>query len=620
MPDEKTIWAFKEELTQKGRATSYYLPAYNYYNYSLTQQIYTAAEIGEAGAILSIDFFKSSTTAMEKDLNIYMVSTTKDEFESTTDFIPVTASDLVYSGTVTFADNAWTTIELDAPFVYDGTSNVAIMVDNNTGAGAFVSSTPFYVFTSGKNQALGINSDGIDFDPFAPAFSYRTILKNRVRLNMGEPPACPKPTGLTATTSGTTATLSWNGYQENHSLYYRPAGEVLAEIDFEDSDMGGWTTIDADGDGYDWVLGSACDGIYLNGGSLAGTGHNASQDLVTSGSYSNISGVLTPDNYLVSPQIALGGTISFYATAQNTNWNAEHFGVAVSTSGNTDASDFTTIQEWTYGAAKAQDEWVKYTVDLSAYAGQTGYVAIRHFGCSDEFLLDVDDIVITAPAEAEWVTVTTNEPTATLTGLDPETEYLWYVEGINADCAGDLVSETATLITGEQAPQVITLAAGTNWVSFYVETTLDDLKAALVEAAPGTTIRIYGQNNYTTYNGARWLGNLTWDLSKMYKIQVTTNCEITLEGMPINPADHPVTTVNGNNYLGFPFNQTMTLTDAFAGFAVDGDRIYSQTGYATYTRGRWQGTTLTELQPGKGYIYKSAASGSVPFVFPNSAR
>ena len=177
-------------------------------------------------------------------------------------------------------------------------------------------------------------------------------------------------------------------------------------------------------------------------------------------------------------------------------------------------------------------------------------------------------------------------------------------------------------VTSTTQTQTIALAAGTSWVSFNVETNLNDLKAALVAAAPGTTIKISGQNNSTTYNpnNGRWSGTLAWDLSKMFKINVATDCEITLEGTPIDPADYPVTIVNGTNYLGFPLDQTMTLDAAFAGFAVNGDKVLSQTGSATYTRGRWQGSTLTELQPGKGYVYKSNASESRTFVFPVSAR
>lgn len=194
---------------------------------------------------------------------------------------------------------------------------------------------------------------------------------------------------------------------------YKQAGPAPSGMTytFDGSSMEGWTSLDADGDGYGWMLGSACDGTYLSGGNLAGTGHNSSADLVTSGSYSNVYGVLTPDNYLVSPaKIAAqnGAAITFWACAQDANYAAEHFGVAVSTGSNTSAADFTTIQEWTMTAknarladennlvrgTRAQGSWYEYTVDLSAYAGQEIWVAIRHFNCSDQFLFNVDDITL----------------------------------------------------------------------------------------------------------------------------------------------------------------------------------------------------------------------------------
>ena len=177
--------------------------------------------------------------------------------------------------------------------------------------------------------------------------------------------------------------------------------------DFDDNTMQGWTSIDADGDGNGWVS-SSNPGIYHNSGvNLSGTGHNSSEAYVISGSYANQTGqALYPDNYLVSPQIALGGSITFYACAQDATYAAEHFGVAVSTTNNTSASAFTTIQEWTMtakgagmvsagreGNNRAQGNWYEYTVDLSSYSGM-GYVAIRHFNCSDEFILNVDDITI----------------------------------------------------------------------------------------------------------------------------------------------------------------------------------------------------------------------------------
>lgn len=175
---------------------------------------------------------------------------------------------------------------------------------------------------------------------------------------------------------------------------------------FDDNTMEGWTTIDADGDGYTWVLGSQCDGIYLDGGSLAGAGHNSSADLVTSGSYSNVVGVLYPDNYLVTPTKAAYTYIHFYACAQDASYAAEHFGVALSLASNTNPSDFIMLDEWTMtskrsnvnaegrGGQTRQGTWYEFTADLSAYEGQEFYLAIRHFDCSDMFLLNVDDIEV----------------------------------------------------------------------------------------------------------------------------------------------------------------------------------------------------------------------------------
>ena len=181
--------------------------------------------------------------------------------------------------------------------------------------------------------------------------------------------------------------------------------------DFDDGSLQGWTTIDADGDGYTWVS-SATPGVYHNSGiDLTGTGHNSSAHYVISASWANGLGqVLYPDNYMVSPQIALGGSISFWACAQDASYAADHFGVAVSTSSNTNPNTFVTIQEWTMTAkgtsdvmsfgrndnTRSQGNWYQYIVDLSAYAGQNGYVAIRHFNCSDQFILNIDDVEITA--------------------------------------------------------------------------------------------------------------------------------------------------------------------------------------------------------------------------------
>ena len=165
---------------------------------------------------------------------------------------------------------------------------------------------------------------------------------------------------------------------------------------FDDSSLEGWTTIDGGSPaGYGWNLASNKLGT--------GYGHNGSTDCVLSQSYDNNYGVVYPDNYLISPEKARYSQISFFACAQDASYAAEHYGVAVSTTG-ANAADFTIVEEWTLTAkagakgargTNTQGNWYEKTVDLSAYAGQDIWVAIRHFNCSDMFYILVDDITLT---------------------------------------------------------------------------------------------------------------------------------------------------------------------------------------------------------------------------------
>ena len=165
--------------------------------------------------------------------------------------------------------------------------------------------------------------------------------------------------------------------------------------------------------------------------------------------------------------------------------------------------------------------------------------------------------------------------------------------------------------------QTIALTAGWNWVSFYVEITLDDLKFALVEAGTGIIINSQSSGS-TTYNGTRWRGTLnSLNLSQMYQIMVPQDCEITLGGMPIDPTEHPVTIQPGYNWIAFPLNEGMTPANAFAGFAVSGDKIIFNTSSSTYNGRMWRGP-LQDLTPGQGYIYYSAIFEDRVLVFPTS--
>lgn len=191
-------------------------------------------------------------------------------------------------------------------------------------------------------------------------------------VNITEPIA-PAPENLVAE-NAEGVDLSWEA----------PTATVQYTEGFEDG-FGGWITIDADGDSFNWIC-------HNNGDDNIFMATNSGLGSCFSESYSNdAERALTPDNWLVSPQLILDGTFSFYAMGQDEDYSDEHFAVYVSTGDPTDPASFTQVTD----EMVTTSDMVEYTVDLSEYAGQTGYVAIRHFNVTDQYVIVIDDVTYT---------------------------------------------------------------------------------------------------------------------------------------------------------------------------------------------------------------------------------
>ena len=179
---------------------------------------------------------------------------------------------------------------------------------------------------------------------------------------------------------------------------------------------------------------------------------------------------------------------------------------------------------------------------------------------------------------------------------------------------------------GDVAVQTCALSQGTNWFSTYLDITLEDLQNALNAALPeATSMTIKSKNSNCRWNGTIWraANGFTWDVASMYRIEVPEACVLTLTGMLIDPAQHPITIApNTSTWIGFPLSESMTLNEAFPnGFAVSGDVIKGKDGNARYTGVQWRTTgNLNALEPGKGYMYNSNASGERTLVFPTGTK
>ena len=165
--------------------------------------------------------------------------------------------------------------------------------------------------------------------------------------------------------------------------------------------------------------------------------------------------------------------------------------------------------------------------------------------------------------------------------------------------------------------QTVALNAGWSWWSTNLDITLDQLKNAIA-AAVGTngTASIKSQEGAITYRNGQWRGTAiqTLDIRKMYELQTSVPCEITLTGAEVNPSDYEITIQNGTNWIGYLCGVGKTLNEAFGTFPVDGDVMRSRDNSSVYRNGQWRGQ-LSGLEPGMGYIYESNATNDRTFTY-----
>lgn len=213
-----------------GTSTTYSVPFNALYGYSFTEQIYTADKINFTGAIKSISFDVTAGTAQTNDVVVYMKNVSKSTFASTTDYEPVSAADIVFSGNWTIpAEAGWTTIQLSRPFNYDGTSNLMIAIHEKTDG----YTTRYFTYTPATSSGISYYSDSYnpdpsDLDSYSGSKALRSNLANiqvvvpMSVLECNDVVACAAPTAVTVTdVTENSAVVTWSGNATDYAFEYK---------------------------------------------------------------------------------------------------------------------------------------------------------------------------------------------------------------------------------------------------------------------------------------------------------------------------------------------------------------------------------------------------------------
>ena len=168
-----------------GNATnsSDHLPLTSSNRYSLSQQIYTAEEINANGPITDISFYHAGSLSGSAPLNInlYLKHTQKSSFTSDSDWETLSSDDLCYSGSYLIdGTSGWKQISLETPFNYNGSDNLLVCIDNNTGSN--LSNLPWATFESNANLSLTAYSDTLNYNPFSPIGGIIGSFRNQIAL------------------------------------------------------------------------------------------------------------------------------------------------------------------------------------------------------------------------------------------------------------------------------------------------------------------------------------------------------------------------------------------------------------------------------------------------------
>ena len=502
-----------------GTLTSYLLPLNNYYNYSFTQQIYLASELNGATTLDSIAFHYNYSTppTAKTNVTIYMGHTSQSSFSSSSNYVPATDLQQVYTGSMN-CHQGWNTFVFSTPFQYNGSDNLVIVVDDNSGDYDGTS----YVYSShnaGANRSLYFYSDSYNPDVSNPtaagASSSTTSTRSDVKffIPCDNTVTCVAPNAYVSEFTSTTVTVAWvPGYTENAwEVEYRaqsdadwtPEGTVSASP-YTISNLNPNTlysirlrSVCGGGEYSAWFsmqIRTACSELtalpFTDNFNDYGTGESAYPSC-----WSKINTYSSERPYVNTTSFEGAGALYFYAGSTGTYniailppfdtqiplntlqatfmyrgyYSSDELVVGVMTNP-TNAATFVPVA--TIHPASTASEWVERTVSFANYTGDGQYIAFKNAYTSTSAYAYIDllevDLIPSCPKPSQVTATSTPTDTVYLAWTDPTGTTWDIIYGPSGfDPENDM--GTATIEQGvTENPYTITGLSGGMAYDFYV--------------------------------------------------------------------------------------------------------------------------------------------------------
>ena len=454
----QTLTVYEEPTT-----TNEYVPFYGYYADATqrNQMIFPATELTEmVGKEITQMVFYIDSYSGSGNIGNWIVSLGETTATTLSGIDNTTSLTEVYSGAMSFnSEETLMTVTFAEGYTYNG-QNLLVEFNHPVTAGY-----KHYYFS-------GVDAEGASY-----CYSGQRNFLPEVTFTYQAPPACPKPTGVTATDlTAHGATVSWTGSSDSYILMLGQPS-TLANYDFESNSIPAAFTNSAS---YPWtVVANTHSGAYC----------------VKSGN----NGVSSSTSDLVlEVTLANAGSVNFSAMASSeSNWDWGRFLIDG------------TQQFQTSGTSNS---WTDYSFDLAA---GTHTLTWRYYkdgsGNNGDDCFYVDDIVINENPSSWDETHTASASPYTFTDLDPETSYLVMVKGV---CGSEQSEPSAavsfTTLESCATPQNLAV------------TTDGRTATATWTGAEGTcNIDING----TVTNNVTSPYTFNVDLSTTYTVKVQANCD-----------------------------------------------------------------------------------------------